>query len=268
MKGVAMKIFRFILRESEKTLENIFDKHFKSSNKKFEIEDAITLGFYEDIVRKVDALKILLDANKLVSIDSITRDIFESYVYFKLLLTNERRLYAKSYMAAKEISELTMYNKLIEDNKNGRKLRELLNTSIERVNKDIGFNSEEKLKRISNIYTEVFEKRRKNQKWYNLDSKTQNLEQLCNKLDLFAEYNLVYRLLSAEVHASDVMKRWKFEPNQVSVFEAIDNKDMNIKMINLFLLDATRELYSFYGLKKELRNFNTLLSINYNYSKK
>ncbi|WP_213810247.1 hypothetical protein [Jeotgalicoccus sp. WY2] len=53
-----MKIFKFILRESEKTLENIFEKHFKSANKNFEIEDAITLGFYEDIVRKADALKI------------------------------------------------------------------------------------------------------------------------------------------------------------------------------------------------------------------
>ncbi|WP_213810248.1 DUF5677 domain-containing protein [Jeotgalicoccus sp. WY2] len=171
-------------------------------------------------------------------------------------------------MAANEISELTMYNNLIENNKNGRKLRELLNTNIERLNKDIGFNSEEKLKRINNLYTEVFEKRKNNQKWYNLDSKTKNLEQLCNKLDLFAEYNLVYRLLSAEVHASDVLKRWKFEPGQVSVFEAIDNKEMNIKITNLFLLDVIQELYSLYGLNKELRKFNTLLSINYNYSKK
>lgn len=99
----------------------------------------------------------MLDANKLVSIDLITRGIFESYVYFKLLLTDERRLYAKSYMAATEISELKMYNNLIEDNKNGRKLRALLNT-IERLKKDIGFNSEERLKRINNVYTEVFEK--------------------------------------------------------------------------------------------------------------
>lgn len=35
-------------------------------------------------------------------------------------------------MAATEISELKMYNNLIEDNKNGRKLRALLNTNIER----------------------------------------------------------------------------------------------------------------------------------------
>lgn len=262
-----MRILKIILKEAEGSLELIFSKTFSKKNKKFEIEDAVTLGFFEDMVRKIDSLITLLDAGKLVSIDLITRSVFESYVYLKLLLLKDRRLYAKSYVAAQKMKEFSMFNSLIAENKDGVKIRKLLGKRIEEIKRDINFEAEEKLNKIQLHFSDVFEKRGKNQNWYNLDNKTKNFEQLCRKLDLFSEYELVYRILSSEVHSMDVMKRWRFEPNQVYVLDGYTNSDMNISTVKMFLLEAINDLYTFYGLKKELKELNVLLSLNYRLSR-
>lgn len=262
-----MRILKILLKEADGSLEMIFSKAFSKKNRKFEIEDAVILGFFEDMVRKIDSLISLLDAEKLVSIDLITRSIFESYVYLKLLLLKDRRLYAKSYIASQKMKEFSMFNSLIAENKDGVKIRKLLGKRIEEIKRDIKFEAEEKLNKVQLQFSDVFEKRGKNQNWYNLDSKTKNFEQLCRKLDLFAEYELVYRILSSEVHSMDVMKRWRFEPNQVYVLEGFTNSEMNISTVKKFLLEAINDLYTFYGLMKELKDFNVLLSLNYRLSK-
>ncbi|WP_042142807.1 DUF5677 domain-containing protein [Paucisalibacillus sp. EB02] len=263
-----MKILKKILKEAEGSLELVFDKAFSKINKELEIEDAVTLGFFEDMVRKIDSFTTLAEKEKSSSIDLITRSILESYVYLKLLFLRERRLYARSYMATQKLRELSMYNKITSDNKNGKKIRELLGKGIDDIKKATNFGAtEEKLKDLKEQFSDVFERRRENQKWYNLDGKTKNFEQLCIKLDMFAEYELAYRILSNEVHSMDIMKRWHFEKNQVFVLEGYKNNDMNVSIVSKLLLEALNELYNLYGLNKELIRFKTILAINYRLSK-
>jgi hypothetical protein len=70
-----------------------------------------------------------------------------------------------------------------------------------------------------------------------------DFEQLCRKLNLYEEYELVFRILSSEVHSMDVLKRWHFEPNKIYIFDIYINNDMNISIVKYFLLDAINDLY-------------------------
>ena len=263
-----MKILTRILNESEGALELIFDKHFHKRQIKLEIEDAVLLGFFEDMVRKADIVKLLIEEEKGTSIDIISRSLLESYVYFKLLLKKDRRLYAQSFWLARNIKGMEMMKKVLEKNRNGQKLRELLGRQLEDIERDMNIiKAIKKVSDLKNKYSNILNRRNEKQAWYNLDGKTRNFEQLCRKMNLYAEYELVYRILSNEVHSTNILDRWCFESNEVQVYT--DNKDirLNKSLIKMFLLEGVRELYEFYGLKKELNKFNIMLSINYKLSK-
>lgn len=263
-----LKILKKILKEAEGSFELILSNEFNDSKNKFEIEDAITLAFFEDMVRKTDSLVTLIDGEKLVSMDIISRSIFESYVYLKLILKNDRRLYARSYIASQKASELSLYNSLIAENKDGMKIRSLIGKQLKDIKRDLNFEGDEQSNKIQSQFSDVYDKRNVKQKWYNLDNKTKNLEQLCRKLDMFPEYELVYRMLSSEVHSSDVLKRLRFESNQIYVQCGFTtDSDMNIAIVKMFLLEAITDLYTFSNLKKELKTFNLLVTLSHRLSK-
>ncbi|WP_245829250.1 DUF5677 domain-containing protein [Salipaludibacillus agaradhaerens] len=262
------------LKESNGAIQLIINNYFNPKNKILEVEDVVILAFFEDLTEKVESLRLLVEESKSASLDTILRSIFESYVYLKLLLKNDYMLYGRSYFAAKKINNLQMFHKTISQGKQGEAIRELLgDPTIEDLKRKANIEDAEDIDteiiKVKEDFSDVFKHRNEKQVWYNLDGKTANFEQLCNKkgIDMSAEYDLIYRSLSKEVHAKDVLNRWRFEKEQFSILEQPTDPRMHISMSNTFLLNTIDRLYPFYGLKSKLRKFRTFLGINYKLSK-
>ncbi|UTR11059.1 DUF5677 domain-containing protein [Evansella sp. LMS18] len=267
-----MKLLKKTLKESNSALEKILNNHFNKKNKELNISDVVTLALFEDMVEKIESLIVLIELKKNASMDTISRSILENRVYLKLLLSKDNVIYSRSYFAAKKIDDLKMYYKITTPGKLGNNIRELLgNPSIESIKEASNYDSYEvEVQKLKRDFEDVFRLREVKHAWYNLDGKTSTLEQLCNKknIDMHAEYELMYRLLSKEVHAKDALSRWRFKENEVSV--VIANKqdfDMHISLANTFLIETLDSLYSFYNMDRELKKFRTLLALTANYSK-
>lgn len=147
-------------------------------------------------------------------------------------------------------------------------MRAFLGKDLETLNTELIKNNIVDKESILEMFHDVFLLRSYKTNWYNLSGDTNNLEQLCSKLGMYEEYELLYRLLSGEVHAMDIMKRWHLKPGAVSLIKFVNNDGIHVSLVTSYLLNSLRELYSFYNLKNELSNFNTLLAINFRIDKK
>lgn len=131
-----MKNLRRIFTEADGALEMLFKNVYTPNKKLLDIEDAVRLGFFEDIVQKVDSLIALIEIDKVTGLDTITRSIMESHVYLKFLTSNKSQLYGRSYLAAQNVKNLKTYELLTARGQRGSKLRSFLNTSIDNLNKN------------------------------------------------------------------------------------------------------------------------------------
>ncbi|MBU5214936.1 DUF5677 domain-containing protein [Heyndrickxia oleronia] len=263
-----MKLLKKLLKEATKSTELVFSKAFPDENSKFDIHDGVILGLFEDMIKKIESLVFLIDNEKFASTDSITRNIMENYVYLRTIFSNDYKLYTRSYFASIKLKETKDYKKIISQDKTGNEIRNKIGTSISDLKKLVDFeNPDDRIQDIKDRYSDVFNLRKENQNWYNLDGKTKNFEQLCIKNNLIAEYELAYRILSKEVHAMDIFKRFDIYENLVHLLEDSKDTKMLIAIVSKFLLDTIESLYQFYNLRDELKKFKTLLKLNYRYMK-
>ncbi|MFG6115561.1 DUF5677 domain-containing protein [Halobacillus sp. MO56] len=263
-----MKFLNKAIDEASAAKEVIIKERFAQKEIVMDVQDVVTIAFIEDMAKKAETLKCLIE-NKSDYIDSISRSIFELSVYLKLLLSEHNKIYGRSYNAFVKYRGYKMYQSVIAENKTGRKIREWLDIDRDKFLNESPINElSEELEQLKKRYADVFELRNENQEWYNLDGKTRNFQQLCIKLGMQADYEIYYRLMSSEVHALDVMNRWKFDPNEISILENFKDTNMHINMATTLLLNTIDAAYTFYGLKARLKTFRTLLSVNYGLEKR
>lgn len=263
-----MKMLKKAYKESEQALELIFNTYFQDESKEFDMHDSVRLGLFEDMSRKVKSLIDLIENGNTSSLDTITRSLLESSAYLRLLISKENEIYARSYYLSIKLKEIDMLNKITANNKVGRKIRALMKRSEKEIREELElFNIEEELIKLRESYADVLMKRKDKDSWYNLDGKTKNFEQLCIKLDMVAEYELLYRLLSKEVHSLNVTDMFVVKEGSVLVKNSNDNQGLQIVLVNTLLLDGIEQIYNYYGLKEELKKFYTLLKVNYKYMK-
>lgn len=265
-----MKLLKKLIKETDGMVPKIVEKSYKDKERAFDLPAAITLGLFEDMCNKVRSMITLIDNNRDASIDSTARSILENYFYLKLILSDQNEIYCRSYFLAKKYKELILYNSIKDKSLKGANIRKLIGITLEEIQHDtkkLG-DPEKYFEKLKKDYQDVLKLRRVNTTWYNLDGKTKNIEQLCKKINKEVEYEVFYRILSQEVHSLDVLKRWEFEKDQVSLITNYQNKDMVVNSVGVFLLEIIRDIYDFYGLKKDLNNFNTNLRISYNLMKK
>lgn len=260
-----MKMFNVVLREADKITGDIL-KGFENNteNKEFEIYDGVIVGLFEDLIAKVNSLKVLIDANCYDSHDAISRMIFENHVYLKYILSQDTKERATAYAKSAKISEFKLYDLLTEETKVGKELREFMgisNAAIKAANlsaedatyRDKLYKDYQNLLNTSNVKTS----------WYNADGKTGSFEQLCNKQGLRSEYELLYRIFSRDIHANKALSRLKLTENQVQIGNFNVDPKLNTNMSALFLMESARSVMAHYNLKKTLKAFNTMLKINH-----
>lgn len=68
-----MKYLKKIFNKSDETVGYIIKEIYEKQQKEFGIQDAIILGSFEDLVKKVESLITLIEENKSAGLDLLTR---------------------------------------------------------------------------------------------------------------------------------------------------------------------------------------------------
>lgn len=264
-----MRFLTKIYKEADQVLKNIFTEVFQKDGMEYEFsyKDAVITGLLENILNHTKSIIILIENNHHTSLDSILRTIFENYVHLSYILKNDNELRAKSYMYSTRLSEFQMIDKLKESSLIGRKIRELIHVSIEQINQTYQSQTDpDKRERIENRYINNIGMKRLEQKWYNLDGKTNNFKKLCISLGMEAEYEIVYSILSKEVHGKDAVDKLDIQKYFVGVKNS-DAKDteLHIALATIYLIELVRLIYKHYGMKSRLKHFNTMLKLHKRY---
>ncbi|WP_236610228.1 DUF5677 domain-containing protein [Planococcus halocryophilus] len=258
-------MFNVVLRESNKISDKVFDEfQGRADNNEFELHDGVIIGLFEDLIAKINSLKVLIDAKCYDSHDIISRSIFEAHVYLKYILSQDTKERGSAYAKSAKLSEFKLYDKLIEESKVGKDLRESLGMSIDDLkNGDLSVSDEAHRSEVTNDYLNLLNTSSAKTLWYNADGKTGSFEQLCIKQGLRNEYEILYRIFSRDVHSNNALSRLKISNNMVQVGNFNIDPKLNTNMSAIFLVESSRSVMEYYKLKQPLRSFNTMLKINH-----
>jgi hypothetical protein len=262
-----MKLLNKLCNEVDKVFENVITNHFQLGSREFSFPDAVILGLLENLNNHSKTLLILLEKKHYASLDTVLRTIFENYVYLLYVLEKDTLERSKAYAYSNKIKEIHLFNMLTEDSLYGNQLRKFLGVTKENIeNKFLPYLNEKYKKEITDVYIEELKMIRTEQKWYNFNGKTNNFKKLCREMNLSKQYDLIYSFLSTETHAKDAIKNFSFEEGFIGLLYKKNENKLHIFLSELFVLESIRLVYKYYGLKIELKNFNTLLKINYKYN--
>lgn len=267
-----MKTLKVICKESDKITSIIFQKCFNNNQRVYDYPDSVIIGLFEDMIGKAKSMITLIDAKSYFGIESISRGIFESYIYLSFILQNNTKLRARSYALSSKTSEAKFYKTISDPGRVGKKIREFIGIGIEDI-KNIIEDEDKFLNMHTEYFQDVLKYRNEKNKWYDLDGKTTSIEQLCIKLDKQSEYELVYRLLSKEVHSNDVLNIFNIEEednkiNSKDPLARVDIKnkkneiDLPVNICSIYLMDAVNLICDYYNLKDQKRKFSVILGIN------
>lgn len=262
-----MKFLTNLQKEADEVFANVITEVFQKdgTQPEFTYKDAVVMGLLENLLNHSKSMTILMKNSHHVSLDAILRTFFENYVYVKYILENDTEKKAVSYMYSNRISEFQLVDKLMEQSLKGRKLRDMLRISLEQI-KDTYQSKTDPVRReqIESWYLNEVGMRRLEQKWYNIDGETRNFKALCSKMKLDAEYEFMYSILSTEVHGKDAVNNLDFQKYFVSVKQP-NNKDteLHLAFTALYLMEIVRLIYAHYGMKKKLKQFNSMINIHY-----
>ncbi|PLR72267.1 DUF5677 domain-containing protein [Bacillus sp. UMB0728] len=263
-----MKLLKLLHAEAELVTQNVLQKHFdiNKPEKQFDVHDAAIIGLFEDMIGKTNSLILLLDNKSFNGADSLTRMMMENFIYLKFILQKDTIGRGKSYFYSLKLRQVKFFNQMVEQSLMGGELRKYLNFTIDMLNTkfpkmaDKDFTDELKQNYLNSLNHKDLK-----QKWYSISKEINNFRALCKYLKYEKEYILLYQSLSSEVHALEAANYFKFDENYVEVYRKEGEIETHVAVVSRFLNDIIKEVYSYYGLKEDLKNFNTRLTINYKF---
>lgn len=148
----------------------------------------------------------------------------------------------------------------------GYKMRQFIGIDKDTITKHFnkGIDEEYKANTI-NGYLKEIGMHRKEQKWYNLYGKTKTFKDLCTKLDMSVEYELLYSTLSLETHAKDAIRNFLFAENRVDLINVMKNEELYVSLSSLYLMNSIKLIYAHYGLNRRIKKFNTMIAVKYQF---
>lgn len=261
-----MKIIKRIVKESDKVTKNILDKCFTMyyPNKEIELHDAAILGLLEDMIGKTLSLITLVENKNYNTLDAIARMMFENFIYLKFMLEKDTSNRGAAYIYSLKRRELRIFDSIAEQTLVGSKVRSFLNIKRDKFITDFPKFSDLNYKEEIETFN-PYDKKVKTQKWYNFNGRINNLRKLSAYLDIEDQYILLYQIFSGEVHAQESLKYFHFEENYVTVLRKEVDSKTHISIASNFMIETIRSVYSYYGLKEEIKVFNNIIAANYRY---
>ncbi|KMQ14019.1 DUF5677 domain-containing protein [Bacillus mycoides] len=203
----------FLVQQSEKFVQKVY-ADLSEEYETLPHEQTIILAVFRRILEKVDAVNVLVEKQCGKVIESLAREVLESYWHLCYLLEDDTNFRTLSYYyfdkmgKAKSILTHTQHLKKIkpelECDTEIKKCEEM----IEYLNNDSYFEE---------IRKEIENKGNPNPKWYSLKNKISNLSKLAEHLNFEDEYNTTYNLLSKEVHGLTSTGHIKMENEQTVI---------------------------------------------------
>lgn len=259
-------MLEFVDSALKDSIDHIFNDKYHSKIGEVEITevDAVTLGMALNM-HGLNKTIIELNNKKLFyGMDSITRTAFENYVSIIYILREDSSLRAGRYVCINKLSEYKLSDKVVQNNKIGKKIRSMLaydeksakaivaESLDSNLRKDIEKRmiDELKFKDISGYPV-----------WYDDNGKTPTLRKLCHRLELIAEYEVIYGVLSKESHSMNAFSSYEISQQGILVNLTNKNTIMNITYGTYLTYQIIRELLKYNGYKDKLRNFETVFKL-------
>lgn len=271
-----MKELKGLISISDELVENIYSNSFSEQNK-FKIEDKVTLGLLISIIEKSKSVKILYENKHYAGIDIILRSIFEASIILKFILSKHTKDRALAYYLSIQLKEVEVAETITSESDLGK--------TIQRYLKGFGYSpifeflSEEE--RI-NLIKEDFEKlttSTKSEKWLKIQNKknTKNGKKekissfrgLCEFLgeDILAEYEIMYRMLSQEVHAKDI-KVYYEEIDGYLQLSKRNESEMIISLCKSIIIESSKSVAKKYNYSKFYKEKMNLMVVQRNLNKR
>lgn len=256
-----------VTEQAEFELINIFKTVFENPSKYrvFEIEDSVILGLLKMIISNTSSIICLYENNKTAGSENITRSIFEGSTYLKYILKQHTQDRAKSYFYSNKFKEVKLKNSLLDTGETGKSIRKFMNKDLTDIDKDLqklNTNYEDEIIANYNKYNG------KKKVWYEHNGKQKNFLQLCIALDLEAEYQLLFKIFSDEVHATSAAKQFKIstvkEIEGMGLIEFNErDQDLVIQFCATTIRESVRNVLNWYGLSQAVKRFDRKLKFQY-----
>lgn len=266
------------IQESKKLTDNVIDNK-KRKNEKMELADGAIIGLYEQIIQKSEDLYYLISNNRYASGNIILRVIFEEYIYLTFILRKRKDTVelANAYFYSSKLQEFKIYNSIKQDSDCGKEVRNMLGfVDIQSFTDDLNSNNKTEYKTYEEFYNHInkeYQKIRPNIKkngkefprsWFNYNGQINHFRDLCKFLDKEYLYVLTYKVFSANVHGNRPNEAIKIIDNEAYIGEIQFGSDQLIaSMISSFLFALNKDIYTYYKMDSELRNYNSIIAIKY-----
>lgn len=185
----------------------------------------VPILFFRNILELADAISILIKSSSVDPAKPILRSLLENSFGLEYLLEKDKKNRALSYNVWIAHKDLKFYDKLSKKSQVGKQFSGEIKKDkhvkeLKSEDSKIEFakqNSEELLKLPIYQPIEIEYQRtnaiRKNPKWFALFNGPADVEQLAKRLNHHTLYEIAYRTLSDNVHATDLIKS-KLVPNK------------------------------------------------------
>ncbi|XCF05345.1 DUF5677 domain-containing protein [Tamlana crocina] len=245
----------------------------------------VPILFFRNILELADAISILIKNSSIDPAKPLLRSLLENSFGLEYLLEDDKKNRALSYNVWIAHKDLKFFEKLNANSQVGKQFFNVIKKDkhVQEIksNKELiefGKRNSEELLKLS-IYQKIEEEYqrtnaiRKNPKWFALFDGPCDIEQLAKKLNHHTLYEVVYRMLSDNVHATDLMKS-KLVPGKNGQTDIIqirfpkDAQNITVYTLNILLMtyltfyqkelperkdDFTKWYSSFQPTFKELR---------------
>lgn len=247
------------LEKLSSSIENVVDfgTHLVKwqADKRLSGDDGIIpILFLRNILEISDAISILIKNSSIDPVKPLLRTLMENSFGLEYLIEKDKKNRALSYNVWLAHKDLKFIEKLNESTQVGKQLsneikkdKHVNELKSDKVNLDLGKkNAIELLKLphyipIENEYQRT-NKENNNPMWYSLFDGPKNIEQLAKRLNHHTSYEIIYRILSDNVHANNNSKN-KLTPNADGVTTDIiqirfpkDAQMVTINTLNILLM--------------------------------
>lgn len=274
-----MSVLSFMYDES-KNITELIVRDYEKEMRIFDRHDGAVVGLFELILQKSGEIHFLLENNKLSSLDSLARIVFEHYIYLNYIIRNHTTKRGTAYIISIKLDENRLYKKLMGDNLSSSKIREFLNISKEDVNTELNKqrkrsgkerNYEDYVVELEKEYLNQFDWDTNNKlprKWYNGNGKINNFKELCMYIGKEVEYELLYGILSRDVHGNQTFGVLQFEPGRLGITNLTSDRVLIENIISDCIFDISKNILSYYKLETELSEYKKRVRSKYMMYKK
>lgn len=252
-----MKELKGINKISLDLIEGIFKK-FNSQNK-FDIIDKVVLGLYNGIVEKSESIRVLNDNKQYTGTDILLRSMFEASVFLDFILKQHTKDRATAYFLSIQLKEIEVAETILSNNDIGKKIRKYLKDV--NVNEKFDFLNETKKINLIKSDFKALTGTKKSDDWLNVQSKPngkgklKSFRSLCMFLgdEEIAEYEVIYRMLSQEVHAKEI-KEYFQETDGFMHLTKKSSSDMVLSYAKSIVISTSKLLAKHYSENKYYTN--------------